>query len=504
VTGQDVIPLFRPSVSDLEKRYVCEALDSGWWGQGPRTEEFEGRFAEYAGAKHAVAVSSCTAALHLALEALGVRGGQVICPALTFVSTGLAALHAGAQVIFADVDDETLCLDWDDVRAKAGDQTRAVVPVHYGGTVTSPPFPWLDPVIEDCAHAAGSTRAGRQNGTAACWSFQAVKNLACGDGGMITTDDADIAGTARKLRWCGIERSTWERESRAGYNWDYDVPRAGWKYQMTDIAAAVGLAQLERIEDLNKARRGLVLRYMAELPGRVWLRTPRWREGSAWHLFYIRVPAEMRDALISHLLARGISAGVHYKPLNRYPVFGERQPLPVTDAAWRELVTLPLFPDMTEAQQDRVIAAVRGFRPASLAALWLAAGLARSYGPHPGPGGYPSLSIGAFMTRKVVRRLTAPVYGPHGELLHEPGEIVPLDAELGPDFRTVLDETDDDPVQPADPGPAVQPPEPPPLDPPAESGPDHAEVTEPDPPPKGRRHATVNPDPAAGKSGAGP
>ena len=359
-----MIPLFRPSCTDAEIAAVTAALRSGWWGEGPRVAEFETRFAEKVGAKHAVAVSSCTAALQLACEALEVAGGEVIVPALTFASTALAVIHAGAVPVFADVDDETLCLDWEDVKAKAGPDTRAVIPVHFGGTVTRPPFLWLDPVIEDCAHAAGSAGAGKQGSTAACWSFQAVKNLACGDGGMITTDDDRIAARARNLRWCGIERSTWERQTRAGYNWDYDITAAGHKAQMTDMAAAAGLAQLERLDAMNEARRDLVQRYLHRLEGVPGIRRPLWRPDSAWHLFYIRVPAADRDALISHLLARGISAGVHYKPLTLHRAFAPyRAPLPVTDRAWLELVTLPLYPDMTQAEQEQVIAAVREFAP---------------------------------------------------------------------------------------------------------------------------------------------
>jgi len=261
------------------------------------------------------------------------------------------------------VRDDTLCLDWTDVAAKRTRHTRAVIPVWYGGTV--PPAPWLGgmTVVEDCAHACGSTGAGTI-GDAACWSFQAVKNLATGDGGMITTGDARLADKLRQLRWCGIDRSTWERESRAGYSWDYDVPEAGHKAQMTDLAAALGLAQLERLDVMNKQRETLVRRYLDELGGTGWLRLPPWRDGFSWHLFCVRVPAADRDALISHLRAAGISAGVHYKPLTLHRVFrGQRTP-PVTAAAWRELVTLPLFPDMTQEQQGRVIDAVKAFSPA--------------------------------------------------------------------------------------------------------------------------------------------
>lgn len=359
------VPLFRPDCTDLEVRYVTEVLRSGWWAQGPKVEEFEDRFARYVGAGHAVAVSSGTAALQLALEALGVYGGEVIVPALTFVSTGLAALHAGNRVVFADVDEDTLCLDWADAERKRTGWTKAVVPVWYAGAageVRTPPYGIA--VVEDCAHAAGSARAGR-GGDAAAWSFQAVKNLATGDGGMVTTSDGDTAAALRRLRWCGIDRSTWDREHAAGYGWDYSIPgeRPGHKAHMNDLTAALGLAQLERLDDMNKARRGRVRQYLAELDGLGWLRLPGWRDGSSWHLFAVRVPARVRDRLVTHLLACGVSAGVHYKPLTCYPVFASaRVDLPVTDRVWRQLVTLPLFPSMTDAEFARVVAAVKSFR----------------------------------------------------------------------------------------------------------------------------------------------
>jgi perosamine synthetase len=360
VRGDDpVIPLFRPSCTDLEVRYVTEVLRSGWWGLGPKTAEFEERFARYVGTQHAVAVNSGTAALQLALEGLGATAGDVIIPALTFASTALAALHAGNRVVFADVDDDDLCLDWDDAGQKVTPHTKAVVPVWYGGTVSPPPHHIRVPVVEDCAHAAGSQSAGR-HGAAGCWSFHAVKNLACGDGGMITTDDAKLAGRLRELRWCGINRSTWDRD-RARYGWEYDITRPGHKAHMNDLTAALGLAQLERLDDLNKVRRDLVARYLEAFKGLPWLRLPAWNEASSWHLFYVRVDADARDMLIDHLLAAGVSAGVHYKPLNAYPVFGPHQSLPVTDRVWKQLVTLPLFPDMTGPEFDQVVTAVKSF-----------------------------------------------------------------------------------------------------------------------------------------------
>lgn len=369
-----MIPLFRPSCTDAEVEAVTAALRSGWWGLGPRVAELEAEFAAFAGARHAIAVSSATAALELSLDVLDAGpGDEVIVPALTFASTGLVPLRAGCRVVLADVEERTLCLDWADVVRKASDATRAVIPVWYGGTVAPPPrwphgallhpaIGWAD-VIEDCAHAAGSAGAGRQ-GLLACWSFHAVKNIAAGDGGMITTDDGTLAARLRRLRWLGIDRSTWEREQRpAGYGWDYDIPEPGRKAHMNDLTAALALAQLRRLDELNESRRLRVRQYLEELKGLGWLRLPEYREGSSWHLFVVRVPAEARDRLIACLLASGVSAGMHYKPLNNYAAFGPRQDLPVTDRVWRELVTLPLFPDMTSSEQDQVVAAVKAFRP---------------------------------------------------------------------------------------------------------------------------------------------
>jgi perosamine synthetase len=356
-----MIPLFRPSCSDLEVGYVTAALRSGWWGMGPRVAALEDKFAAWAGVKHAVAVNSGTAALQLALEAAGVTCGDVIVPALTFASTALAPLHAGCRVVFADVDEDTLCIDWADAANKVTPETRAVIPVWYGGTVTR--IPWgLEPafldtvIVEDCAHAAGSVGTGRLG--AGCWSFHAVKNIAAGDGGMITTDDPRLAARARALRWCGIDRSTWDRDQGA-YGWDYDITAPGYKMHMNDLTAALALAQLERLPGLNKARAHRAGQYLDALAGLPWLRLPHWSDETSWHLFPVRT--RHRDALVDHLLAEGVSAGVHYKPLSSYPVFGGQQPLPVTDRVWRELVTLPLYPDMTDDDHAAVVAAVKGF-----------------------------------------------------------------------------------------------------------------------------------------------
>jgi len=316
---------------------------------GPVVEELEEQFAKYTGSRHAVAVSNCTAALQIACETLGVRDGEVIMPALTFAATGLSVLHSGGKVVLADIDEDTLCIDWDDVKSKETQRTAAIIPVWYGGTVNSPrsfPSGWI---IEDCAHAAGNMLAG-QIGDVACWSFNAVKNLASGDGGMITTPDGELAARLRRLRRFGIDRK----------GWDYDIPDPGWKADMNDITAAIALAQLQRLGEMNELRRKIVLTYIKELSDLDWLRLPEWDESSSWHMFVART--EHRGNLIIHMYSRGVSAGVHYKPLNLHRIFGEHKPLPVTDRVWKTLITFPLYPDMTDDDLGQVIDAVRSFR----------------------------------------------------------------------------------------------------------------------------------------------
>ncbi len=370
-----MISLFKPSCGDEEIEAVTRVLRSGWWGLGPETEAFEAEFAKFTGARYAVAVNSGTAALELAAKATGLTGGIVVVPALTFVSTGLAMQHAGNLVVFADIDEKTLCIDWTDAYEKAcefEDGNWGIVPVWYGGTVRVPPGPVREAftVIEDCAHAAGSAFAGAF-GEAAAWSFHAVKNLAAGDGGMVTTDSEDVAKELRRLRWCGIDRSTWDRDkdSRVGYGWDYDITGDGEKAHMNDLTAALGRVQLKHLSERNAGRRAIARMYNAEFDGLDWLSTPAVSDESSTHLYVVRVAAGRRDQLIQHCISNGVSAGVHYKPINTYTaLFGKRHDLecgqsatPVTDRLWKTLVTLPLFPAMTNEQIQRVICVVRSF-----------------------------------------------------------------------------------------------------------------------------------------------
>jgi perosamine synthetase len=350
-------------------------MKSGWWGQGAETAMFEQEFAQYTGASYAVAVNSGTMALKLAAKATGLVNGLVVCPALTFVSTALAMRQLGNKVIFADVLPDSLCLSGTAARRKFTEYEsvpgpRGIVPVWYAGRVIPGEYenlPALTRIIEDCAHAAGSAGAGRQ-GRAAAWSFHAVKNLATGDGGMVTTDDEHVAREVKRLRWLGIDKSTWDRDTSRGYGWDYDISSLdGEKAHMNDITAAIGRAQLEMLEQRNESRRLIAAAYDKDLSGLPWLRLPFVQRDSSAHMYPVRVPAKERPRFIAHMLSEGVSAGVHYKPLTHYkdkkgqPLFGPQADLPVTEEAWKELVTIPLFPGMSTGEISQVTEAVRSF-----------------------------------------------------------------------------------------------------------------------------------------------
>ena len=377
-----MIPLFRPTVhGDEEAHAVSCVLDSGWWASGPEAELFEEEFAAYTGSRYAVAVSSGTMALKLAARATGLTDGLVVVPALTFISTALAMQQAGNRVLFADINDGDLSINWYSANQAFSlydhePGPRGVVPVWYAGRVNTmlpSELPACTRVIEDCAHAAGAKNAG-QVGRAACWSFQAVKNLACGDGGMITTDDEHIAREVRRMRWLGIDKSTWDRDkdSKTGYGWDYDIRALdGEKAQMNDISAAIGRVQLRHLDEDNAKRRSIAEVYRQELASLEWLNRltlPAVSRDDSAHMYVARVPkAGDRDRFIAHMISNEVSAGVHYKPRHLYedrygrPLFGDQANMPILDRVWPTLVTLPLFPAMTDSEVGQVIETVRKF-----------------------------------------------------------------------------------------------------------------------------------------------
>ncbi len=366
-----MIPVFRPTSGPEEEAAVAEVLRSGWWGLGPKTAEFEARFAEAVGAEYCVGTNSASMALLLSLTALDLAGREVITTALTFVSTNHAIVQAGGTPVFADVDQDTLTIDPGEVERLITPRTAAIMAVDYGGhpaelqAIVELARAHGLAVVEDAAHACGATYRGRPVGSIAdltCFSFQAVKNLAMGEGGGITVNDASTAERLRRMRWLGLSQSTWERTGTSSYRWDYDLDEIGYKGHLSDIPAAIGLVQLGRLPEANERRRTIARGYSEAFATLDWLTCPIELDHvrSAWHLYAIRVTE--RNRFIDHMSSLGVATSVHYKPTHLYPQYAPyARALPVTESAWQRLVTLPLFPGLTDDEVQQIIDAVRSF-----------------------------------------------------------------------------------------------------------------------------------------------
>ena len=368
------IPVFRPFHGEEEIEAVAEVLRSGWWGQGPKTAEFEKQFAEFVGAPLAVSVNSATAALHLALKVADVEGHEVITTPMTFVSTNHAILYNDATPVFADIQADTLNIDPDDIERKITPKTRAIVVVDYGGHPAD-----LDRifeiaaahnliVVEDAAHAAGSQYKGKLVGSLApltCFSFHPVKNLATGDGGMITLANEEWDARLRRLRWVGINKDTWVRsrdKDTSQYSWEYDVEELGFKYHSNDIMSAIALVQLGRLPHTNARRREICQMYNEGLRDLEWLQLPTQREGvfSAQHNYVVRL--DKRDDLADWLREHKIATGMHYIPNHLHAVYKPyATSLPVTEREWTRLLTLPLYPALTNDDVAYIIDVIRSY-----------------------------------------------------------------------------------------------------------------------------------------------
>ncbi|MFB4316861.1 DegT/DnrJ/EryC1/StrS family aminotransferase [Actinomadura sp. 21ATH] len=365
-----MIPVIRPVLGEEEAAAVAEAVRSGWVAQGPRVAEFESAFAARAGAGHGVATSSCTTALHLALLLAGVGpGDEVVVPSLSFIATANVVRHAGAEVVFADVDPATGNLTGKTVEVALTGRTRAVIAVDQAGVpvdldgIRAACDPRGITVIEDAACAAGSVYRGRPAGAGAdlaAWSFHPRKLLTTGEGGMLTTPDADRARRARRLREHGMSVSAAERHASAEVVIE-EYAETGFNYRMTDLQAAVGLVQLARLDAIVSRRRALAARYhrlLAGVPGLECARDPD-SGRTNYQSFWILLPDDFplgRDDLLRRMLASGVSARRGIMAAHREPAYaGVPADLPVTDRFTTRSLILPLFHDMTEEQQDQVV-----------------------------------------------------------------------------------------------------------------------------------------------------
>ncbi|MFH1135060.1 MAG: DegT/DnrJ/EryC1/StrS family aminotransferase [Pseudomonadota bacterium] len=366
-----MIQVFKPYYDEREIEAAAEVIRSGWVGLGPKTGEFENEFAAFCRVRHAVGLNSCTAALDMALKLLGVNHGhEVIVPTLTFVSTAHAVSYNLATPIFADVEEDTLNINVDDACKKITPRTRAIIPVHYGGRPVNltalKKAAGNIPIIEDCAHACGASYQGVPVGgwgKIGAFSFHAVKNLAMGEGGAVVMNDDDLADRARRLRWLGIDKGTWDRTGvDQRYWWEYSVDEIGLKSHLSDIHAAIGLVQLHKLEESNGRRRRIVGMYREGFRDLEELTMPPEDGGdyvSAWHLCEVQV--ERRNDLSLFLRENGVATGVHYKPIHLYRCYGNQPILPTAEKVFPRLLTLPLYPDLTDGEVAFIIEKVIEF-----------------------------------------------------------------------------------------------------------------------------------------------
>jgi len=352
-----MIPVCKPSFDDQTKKELLEVLDSGWVGQGPKVKEFEEKFAEYVGAKYAVATNSCTSALDLCLKVYDIKDGELITTPMTFVSDAIVGEWNGMDVTFADIDPRTLCIDPEAV--KITPKTRAIIAVDSHGRLADIPalkrkFGGL--IIEDAAHAMFTPGVGQ--GDITVYSFQAVKTMPIFDGGMITTNDEEIAKKLRTLTWLGIEKTTYDRVGKKGYTWDYDITHLGIKAYMTDVQAVIGLGQLRRLDEMNARRREIADLYnqaFKDIPGFV---APEYSHT----VQYFTPEFDNRDGLSEFLAENDISTSVHFKPLSELTYWKKaaKNPLPKTEV-WRRLLSLPVYSHLTDSDQLYIISKVKEF-----------------------------------------------------------------------------------------------------------------------------------------------
>jgi dTDP-4-amino-4,6-dideoxygalactose transaminase len=377
------LPFALPEIGEEEIAEVVDTLRSGWVTTGPKARKFEQAFSSYLGdgSLQSIAVNSATAGLHLALEALGIGpGDEVITTTHTFTATAEVVRYLGADVRLVDIDPATLNIDPAAIEAVITPRTKAIMPVHYAGLAVDMDAIYAIAkkhklkVVEDAAHALPTTYKGQLIGTmqsdAIVFSFYANKTMTTGEGGMLVTRDAELAARAKVMRLHGINRDAFDRFQAKVPSWYYEIVAPGFKYNLTDIAAALGLHQLQRVNGFQQRREQIASRFdeaLADLPLILPPRPQHAGDLHSWHLYVARLKDEAtitRDQLIDSLFADGIGVSVHYIPLHLHPYWKERYDLkpeqfPKSQKAYERMVTLPLYTKMTDADVERVIAAVR-------------------------------------------------------------------------------------------------------------------------------------------------
>jgi dTDP-4-amino-4,6-dideoxygalactose transaminase len=378
---KDFIPFAIPDIGEEEIAAVTETLRSGWLTTGPKTRQFEEEFATFLGGDvYALAVNSATAGLHLAAEAIGIGpGDEVITTPHTFTATAEIVRYLGAHPVFVDIDPNTFCINPGEIENAITPRTRAIIPVHYGGmccdmdTILALARRRNLKVIEDAAHALPTTWKGKLVGTletdATVFSFYATKTLATGEGGMVVTRSRDIAERVRVMRLHGINKDAFDRYRSRKPAWHYEVIAPGFKYNLTDVASAIGIEQLKKARQFHKRRREIAARYDAEFRDLQLILPPRPADNDAhaWHLYVIQLldsAGVSRDQFIDRMAEHGIGCSVHYIPLHLHPYWSATYNLRPADyphslSVYQRAVSLPLYTRMSDQQQERVIRCVR-------------------------------------------------------------------------------------------------------------------------------------------------
>jgi dTDP-4-amino-4,6-dideoxygalactose transaminase len=380
------VPFFRPTLGDEEKSAVDAVLSSGWLTTGPAVQEFQRKFANFVGRRYAIAVNSCTAALHLALEAAGVReGDSVFVPTMTFAATAEVVHYLHARPVLVDCDPQTLCMDPEALEASVNECARhgpvkAVMPMHYGGQmadmhrITDLARRFGMEVIEDAAHALPAftreapEKAWQSVGSfsiASCFSFYANKCITTGEGGMVATDEPELAQRMQMMSLHGLSRDAWSRFTSHG-SWYYEILQPGFKYNLTDLAASIGCVQLDKANGFWERRRVIEKLYRERLISQdeiLELPTEQHNRMSSWHLYPIRLRLENlainRSDFIQELKRRGIGTSVHWMPLHLHPFYRETygyraEEFPAAFREWRRLISLPIFPSITSDELDYI------------------------------------------------------------------------------------------------------------------------------------------------------
>lgn len=369
------IPFHKPYITEEEIAEVVDSLRSGWLTMGPKTIKFEKEFNDYIGSSYSIAVNSCTSALHLALKSINLKqGDEVIVPDMTFTATGEVVCYFGARPVLVDVDRNTYNIDISRIEKAISPKTKAIIPVHYGGQPCD-----MDEimelakkhklyVIEDAAHSLPAWYEDKKIGTIGdmtCFSFYATKTLATGEGGMITTENDEWADRIKILRLHGISSDAWKRYSNEG-SWYYEVVEAGYKYNMTDIQAALGIAQLKKLEWMWERRKQIAEKYTEAFKNSELITPPHVKQDriSAWHLYVIKLNLEAlnidRAKFIEELKARGISTSVHFIPLHKHPFyrnsFGyEAKDFPNAEWVYERIISLPIYPGLTDDDVEQIV-----------------------------------------------------------------------------------------------------------------------------------------------------